>query len=371
MDTTSTLIKFDNDGVCNFCKEYEIVANDTFRRSKEIRATILNGMLKEIKTKGKNKKYDCIIGMSGGMDSSYLAIWAYKNGLRPLVVHFDNGWDSELAVQNIKNIINKCEFELYTYVVNWEQFKNLQLAYFRASVIDIEVPTDQLILAALYKIAKKKNIKSIISGNNLVTEEILPKDWLWWNKWDLVNLKSIYKQYGEKSIKGLPSLSKKQYYYYTNVNKIKTYTVFDKLGFELNDIKEELVRNYNYNLYEYKHYESIFTRFYQGYILPQKFLVDKRKAHLSNLIMAGFVRRQDALEELKKPTYPLDVQQSDKEYIIKKWEMTENEFDRIMKLPPVPHENFGVEKEPHLKKALKQMELIFKYKILKPVGLFK
>jgi N-acetyl sugar amidotransferase len=328
-------------------------------------------MLKEIKTKGNNKKYDCIIGMSGGMDSSYLAVWAHKNGLRPLVVHFDNGWNSELAVKNIKNIINKCDFELYTYVVNWEQFKELQLAYFRASVIDIEVPTDQLILASLYKIAKEKNIKSIISGNNVVTETILPKDWLWWNKWDLVNLKNIYKQHGKKSIKNFPSLSKKEYYYYTNVDKIKTYTVFDKLGFELNDVKEELVHNYDYKLYDYKHYESIFTRFYQGYILPQKFLVDKRKAHLSNLIMAGFLTRQEALEELKKPTYPLDVQQSDKEYIIKKWEISKEEFDRIMKLPPVPHENFGVEKEPFIKKAIKKIELILKYKILKSVGLYK
>lgn len=371
MDTTTNLISFDNAGVCNFCKEYESVAAETFRRPLADREKELRALIEKIKVHGKDKEYDCIIGMSGGMDSTYLAVWAYENKIKPLIVHFDNGWNSELAVKNIENVVNKCGFDLYTYVINWEQFKELQLAYFRASVIDIEVPTDQLILASLYKIAKERGIKMILAGNNVVTETILPKDWLWWNKWDLVNLRNIYKKFGNASIRGFPTLSKKDYYRYTDRDGIKAFTVFDKLGFDLNHVKKKLSTEYDYKVYEYKHYESIFTRFYQGYILPSKFKVDKRKAHLSNLIMAGFITRDEALAELKKPTYPPDLQKSDLEYVLKKWEMSPEEFERIMNEKPVPHESFGIEKVSLRKKISKKIELVYKYKILKPLGLYK
>ena len=371
MDSTTNLISFDDDGICNFCKEYEIVAEKTFKRPLSEREKEIGELITKLKAHGKNNEYDCIIGMSGGMDSSYLAVWAYENKIKPLIVHFDNGWNSEMAVKNIENVVNKCGFDLNTYVINWEQFKELQLAYFRASVIDIEVPTDQLILASLFKIAKERNIKMILSGNNVVTETILPKDWLWWNKWDIVNLRNIYKKFGNASIKEFPTLSKKDYFKYTERDRIKTYTVFDKLGFDLNYVKKKLSIEYNYKLYEYKHYESVFTRFYQGYILPKKFKVDKRKAHLSNLVMAGFITRDDALSDLKKPTYPEDIQKNDLEYVLKKWGMSSEEFERIMNKKPVPHEMFGVEKVPLRKKINKKIELIYKYKILKPLGLYK
>ncbi|MCB0479635.1 MAG: N-acetyl sugar amidotransferase [Crocinitomicaceae bacterium] len=371
MDTTTSLISFDEKGICDLCKEYESVAKDTFLRESSLRDKELKELIQKIKEYGERKSYDCIIGMSGGMDSSYLAVWAYENGIKPLIVHFDNGWNSELAVKNIENVVSKCGFDLYTYVINWEQFKELQLAYFRASVIDIEVPTDQLILASLYKIAKERNIKIILAGNNIVTETILPKDWLWWNKWDLVNLRNIYKKFGNKSIKDFPTLSKKDYIRYTERDGIKAYTVFDKTGFDLKTVKEKLSKDYDYKIYEYKHYESIFTRFYQGYILPKKFNVDKRKAHLSNQIMAGYITRDQALDELKKPTYPPDLQKSDLEYVLKKWEITQEEFDRVMKEKPVPHESFGIEKVPFSKRVSKKAELVYKYKILKPLGLYK
>ncbi|HRD37351.1 MAG TPA: 7-cyano-7-deazaguanine synthase, partial [Bacteroidia bacterium] len=164
MDTTTTLIKFDEEGVCNFCHDYDKLASKTVNRPKEERYKDFELSINEIKKWGVGKKYDCILGLSGGLDSSYMALIAKEYGLRPLLVHFDNGWNSEVAIKNIENIVNKTGFDLYTYVINWEEFKDLQIAYFKASVIDIEVPTDQLIFASLYKIAYERNIKYILSG---------------------------------------------------------------------------------------------------------------------------------------------------------------------------------------------------------------
>lgn len=206
MDTTSALIKFDEKGVCNFCKEYQSIAKKTVLRDRDLRYKIFQEDVDIIMADGKNKPYDCILGLSGGIDSSYMALVAKDYGLRPLVVHFDNGWNSELAVKNIENIVNILGFELFTYVINWEEFKDIQIAYFKASVVDIEVPTDQLIFAALYKIAKEKNIKYILSGSNVRTESIMPADWCFYGKLDATNFDNIHKKFGKLKLKNLPRL---------------------------------------------------------------------------------------------------------------------------------------------------------------------
>lgn len=371
MDTTTSYIKFDKEGICNFCKDYEkSVQKTVFDFTLEERTQKLNTLLDKIKKEGKGKPYDCILGISGGMDSSYLCILAKEWGLRPLIVHFDNGWNSDLAVTNINNILNKLQFELYTHVINWEQFKDLQLSYFKASVLDIEVPNDQLIFATLFKVAKEKGIKNIISGNNIFTEEILPYDWAFHHKFDLTNLKNIHKKFGQNSIAGFPTLSLKDRIRYKKQG-FEIHTVFEYIDYKHEEIKQRLEKEFNYIFYECKHFESIFTRFYQGYILPKKWNIDKRKAHLSCLVMAGFTSREEALEELSHPPYAIDKQLEDKRYVSKKWDLTDEQFDEILNRPPVSHDIYGYDKPPLLKQAAKRIELIYKYQLLKRLGLLK
>jgi N-acetyl sugar amidotransferase len=371
MDTTSSLISFDEMGICNFCKQYEAeLQHIVYRFTPKEHEKRLQSKLDNIKAQGKGKKYDCILGISGGVDSSYLCILAKEWGLRPLVVHFDNGWDSDLAVSNIKNVINKLDFDLYTYVINWDQFKDLQISYFKASVLDIEVPNDQLIFAVLFKVAKEKGIKNIISGNNIFTEQILPNDWAFKRKFDLTNLRNIHKTYGTVSIKDFPTLSLSDRNKY-DLMGYKIHTVFEHIQYDHNKIKKVLTEEYDYQFYECKHFESIFTRFYQGYMLPKKWNIDKRKAHLSCLIMAKVITRQIALEELSRPPYDIAKQLQDKEYVIKKWEMSEEEFDKIMQETPIPHERYGFDKTPLYQRIIKKVELLYKYQFLKRLRLLR
>ena len=369
MDTTSSLITFDEKGICNFCKGYEdSLQKFVYGFTSLQRKQKLESLIAKIKQDGNGNTYDCILGVSGGMDSSYLCILAKEWGLRPLIVHFDNGWNTDLAVTNIQNVISRLGYELYTYVINWEQFKDLQISYFKASVLDIEVPNDQLIFAVLFKVAKEKGIKNIISGNNIFTEEILPDDWAFKRKFDLTNLHNIHKKYGTRSIKGFPTLSLKDRLRYKDEG-YKIHTVFEYTEYNHDEITRRLQLEFNYIFYEGKHFESIFTRFYQGYILPVKWNIDKRKAHLSCLVMAGFMSREEAVIALEKPPYPAHLQLEDKIYVCKKWDMTVEEFDRIMAKPPVPHDIYGFDQLPLVKRILKKVELVWKYQALKRLGL--
>jgi N-acetyl sugar amidotransferase len=372
LDTTTSLISFDENGVCNFCHDYDKVAAETVVRDKKIRYDEFDKIIAEIKEQGKNKPYDCILGLSGGVDSSYLALIAHEQGLRPLVVHFDNGWNNEAAVKNIEKIVNKLNYDLSTYVIDWEEFKDLQLSYFKASVIDLEVPTDHLIVATLFKLAEKHNIKYILSGNNIRTEYVLPSDWIYTKKLDLVNLTNIHKKFGKISIKSFPKMGINDRYRYQSKLGIRSISFFDKIDFDVDTVQKRLMAELNWTPYEGKHYESLFTRFYQGYILVKKFGVDKRKAHLSSLICSGQITKQKALEELSHPPYPVELQEEDKKYLIKKWDLTEAGFEEIMYKKPIPHKFYGEEKGMNLFNKLKEKcLLIYKYKVLKPLGLLK
>lgn len=331
-------IRFDEEGICNHCRNYERrVQNELFQGEEgEKRLQIL---VKEIKASGQGKPYDCIMGVSGGVDSTYLA-WRVKElGLRPLLVHFDNGWNSELAVQNIEHIVNKLGFDLFTYVVNWEEFRDLQLSYLKASVLDIEIPTDHGFFAMLYNVASQKGIQYILSGHNLVTEGILPA-YMRWNKLDLLNIRAIHRKYGHKKLKTFPTLNFFKYNYYLRVKKIKMVSPLNLMKYDKAAAKDLITRELGWRDYGGKHYESIFTRFYQGYILPVKFGVDKRKAHVSTLINSGQLTREQALDEIRKPIYDPEQLAQDKEYVIKKFGLTPQEFEALMKAPVVPHENF-------------------------------
>lgn len=335
------LITFDSKGVCCHCQKYYKEEPLFVFKGKEGELKLAE-TIEKIKEDGKGKQYDVIMGLSGGVDSTYLALKCKEWGIRPLAVHFDNGWNSELAVKNIENIVRKLSLDLYTYVINWEEFRDLQIAYFKASVIDIEVPTDHAIFAAMYKLAGQNNIKYVMSGNNFVTESFLPESWIH-NKFDEVNIKNIHKKYGTIPLTTFPFMDSKVRRYYIDIKGIKRVTPLNYLPYDKAKVKKEIQEKLDWKDYGGKHYESIFTRFYQGYILPTKFGVDKRKAHLSNLICSKQITKTEALEELKKPCYDNDQMLEDKEFVLKKLGFTEEYFDELMKMPPQDWKIFGEE----------------------------
>ena len=331
-------INFDDHGVCNMCISYdEIAAKYFLSDDKKVKA--LHKLIAEIKIGGVNHEYDCVVGLSGGVDSSYVAYKTKELGLRPLVVHLDNGWNSELAVKNIENIVRKLGFDLYTHVINWNEFRDLQLSYFRASVVDIEALTDHSINAILYKTASERGIKYILSGENLVTEGRMPQNWVHLKN-DLVNIKDIHRKFGKIAIKTFPTLGELKSFYYKRVKRIKTIPLLDYIDFNKNKAKQIIIDELEWRDYGGKHYESVFTRFYQSYILPVKFHADKRKSHYSTLICSGQLTRNEALELMKLPTYDTTKLKEDKDFVIKKLGLPESQFDIMMKEPIRKHTDF-------------------------------
>jgi N-acetyl sugar amidotransferase len=343
LNTNDTaVINFDEQGVCNYCRYYDEVTGKL--GNMEQRSLWIKNKVLEIKAAGKNKKYDCILGVSGGVDSSYLSYWAKENGLRPLVVHFDNGWNSELATENIRNICEKLEFELNTYVINWEEFRELQLAYFNAGVIDIEALTDHAIMATIFQIAAKHKIKYTLNGFNFATEAIMPKGWVF-DKSDWENIKDIYKKFGSgKPIRTFPHVSFYKKLFYHWFLKLQSIQVLNYINYNKEDAKKILMDKLKWRDYGGKHYESVFTKFYQSYILPVRFGVDKRKAHLSSLICSGQITRNDALKQLEIPPFSEQEIEQEKEYVLKKLNLSSAEFDRMMKQPVRKHEELRTEK---------------------------
>lgn len=348
-------ITFDENGVCNYYHEYFEKEKTHVKKGQE-GIDFYNTKIEKIKADGKNKPYDCILGLSGGVDSSYLAHLSKKEGLRPLVVHFDNGWNSEQAVKNIESIVSKLDFDLYTYVINWEEFKDIQLAYLKASVIDIEAITDHAIAATLYQLAAKHKINYFLSGYNIVTEAILPKAWVF-NKQDAENIKDIHQQFGTVPLKTFPLLTMAKKRYYSMLMNVESVPLLNYVDYQKDKVKELLKTELNWKDYGGKHYESVWTRFYQGYILPEKFKVDKRKAHLSTLICSKQITKEQALEALKQPIYDANQLAIDKEFVLKKLGLTETAFQELMNLPACPHTNFKTESNSYFEK----------YPLLKPL----
>lgn len=331
-------ISFDENGVSNYYYDYKKAEKDVL--TGEQGRLRLQEIAKTIKESGKRKKYDCLIGVSGGVDSTYVAYLVKQLGLNPLAVHLDNGWDSELAVKNIENIVRKLDIDLYTLVVNWQEFRDIQLSYLKASVIDIEVVSDHAILATMFKLAKQHQINYIISGTNIVTEYIMPPSWIF-SKMDFANLKDIHAQFGSVKLKTYPSIDFKRYLYYSVALKLTPLSILNYIPYNKKEIKEFITKELDWRDYGGKHYESIFTKFYQAYILPTKFKVDKRKAHLSTLICSGQISRTEALEELAQPLYEAVELNSEREYVLKKLALSGNEFDLLMSTPPRKHLEFA------------------------------
>uniref|UniRef100_UPI004047B748 N-acetyl sugar amidotransferase n=2 Tax=Roseivirga sp. TaxID=1964215 RepID=UPI004047B748 len=338
-------ITFDENGICNYHHEYhEKKKQRVFRSDEE-----LNRIVAKVKRAGKGRDYDCIVGVSGGVDSTYLAYIAKTQfGLRPLAVHFDNGWNSELAVKNIENTLEKLDIDLFTYVVDWEEFKNLQISFLKSSTPDGEIPTDHAIIALLFKIASQKGIKYILNGNNFTTEGIMPPTWAYGHI-DLKYINGIHKRFGSVKLKTYPKLTLLKYVYYTLFKRIRIVSLLNYIDYQKKEAMDVLRNELEWKYYGGKHYESVYTRFYQGYVLPEKFKIDKRKVHLSTLIFANQLELSEAQEELRAPIYPEGMLEQDMEFVLKKFGLSQQEFDKLMKDEVKTFKDYPNTSEFHLK----------------------
>ncbi len=333
MDDTVPGIEFDEKGECTFCKihdelEAKYPLNDkTPEKLKEIVDTI--------KKEGKNKEYDCIVGVSGGRDSTYTLYNAVKLGLRPLAVHFDNGWNSEIAVQNIKNACEILKVDLHTHVANWEEFKDLQRAFLLASVPDAEVPTDWVIFSVLFAEAAKFNVKYIIHGHSFRTEGTTP---LTWTYMDGMYVKNVHRIFGEKKLKSFPNMNMMKFLYYSFLRRIKQFRILYYIPYNEKEVLRIIENNLGWKNYGDKHHESKYTAFFQAYILTRKFNIDKRKLHYSAKIRNGQITRIEALKIIKKDPYTGGVEALD--YCLKKLDFTYEEFEEMMKEKPKSFKNY-------------------------------
>jgi len=323
MDDSVKEITFDEKGECTFCKIHdELEARYPLN---EHTTKELENLVIKIRNNGKGKKYDCLVGVSGGKDSSYTLVKVVELGLKPLVVHFDNGWDSELAVQNIKNICKIFNLDLYTHVADWEEFKDLQKSFLFASVPDGEVPTDWVITSVLHKVAAKEKLRYIIGGNTFRTEGTTP---LTWTYQDPKYINALQKKFGTKRIKSFPIMNTLQFLYYSVIKKIRWVRILYYLPYNEKMAVDYLTKNFNWKNYGGKHFESTYTKFFQSYILTRKFNIDKRKLHFSALIRSNQMDRTDALQQILTDPYPGGNELLI--YNLKKLDITEEQFEAIM-----------------------------------------
>lgn len=343
MDTTTPDITFDDTGVCNYCKTFQVrlAAN---KRIVEQEQAHRDEFLDRVRADGQGRRYDCVVGVSGGVDSSYALYLAVKSGLRPLAVHLDNGWNSELAVHNISSLVTNLGVDLHTHVIDWPENRDLQLSLFKAHVVDIEMLMDNAMMAMNYEQAAANGVHFILAGTNIATEGLaMPPGWNHF-KMDVKNIRRIHAKFGSLPIKSHPLLSVNRWIWFEYMKKIKWISFLDFFPYGKNEALEVLKREVGYKPYPYKHYESVFTRFYQGYILPKKFGVDKRRVHLSTLVASGQMRRDEALELLTHSPYPDSEQErQDKEFVMKKLGFTLDTFEEYMTHPGAPHAKYGTE----------------------------
>ena len=362
MDTSDSRITFDENGVCDHCNDfYQNVKPNwhTDERGKKELVTIME----KIKKDGKKRDFDCLLGLSGGVDSSYMLHLAVKEfGLRPLVFHVDGGWNSELAVHNIQVMIDKLGLDLYTEVINWEEMKDLQLAFFKSGVPHIDIPQDHAFIATLYNFAEKYKIKYILNGGNISTECVRnPMEWLYYGT-DMAQLHDIMRQFSTMKMETYPFSSILRHKFY--LRYIKGVTVVKPLNYRPY-IKEEAIslleKEYGWKSYPQKHFESRFTKFYEGYWLPERFGFDTRRVQYSSLILTGQMSREEALKKLSKPAYDPDTIDDEFNYIATKLQISPEELKGYFNMPRKFYWDY------------KNQESVFKLgaKILKAIGVEK
>ncbi len=339
MDTSDPNISFDETGVCSHCHDFDNIKKQ-WNLEYHLQNKTLEKTFAEIKQKGVGQDFDCVMGLSGGVDSSYIALLAHQYGLRPLCVHLDNGWNSELATANIHHVVSELKFELYTHVIDWEEFKDLQRSYFKANVVDIEALSDHAIFGVILQLARQYKIKYILSGANIATEAVMPKAWVH-RKSDLRNIKDIQKKFGTKKIKSFPQVSTLKHVFFMFGMGYKVLKPLNWISYNKQETKDLLKKELGWRDYGGKHFESLFTKFYQAHILPTKFGIDKRKAHFSTLINSGQMSREEALAALEKPLYSAQELETDTEYVCKKLGFTRQEFAEYLTTAPKSHYDFA------------------------------
>ena len=331
MDTTDQAITFDDEGICNHCRAYESI--ERAKPPLAERELQLEALVERIKKAGRGNRYDCVVGVSGGVDSSYVAYLAKSRGLKPLAVHVDAGWNSELAVKNIESLVKALDIDLITFVVDWKEMQDLQTAFLRAGVANQDIPQDHAIAAGVHRVANQHGIKYMLSGGNSATEGILPESW-GYNSLDLRHIKAIHKRFGVSRLSKYPTINFFQYYiYYRYLKAIKTVRLLDYIDFNKEKAMGILQNEFGWRYYGGKHFESRFTKFFQAHYLPEKFGYDKRRAHLSSLIVSGQLGRDTALIDMENDIYPDGKLREEREFIIKKLGLTEEEFEKIRVSP--------------------------------------
>jgi N-acetyl sugar amidotransferase len=339
MDSSDNDIFFDSEGICNHCKDFEKIISSP-KLDKKIASKQLKLLIEKVKIKGENKKYDCLVGISGGVDSCYTAYLCKKWGLKPLLIHMDNGWNSEIAVKNVKKIVDKLKLDYVSYVLDWEEFREIQLAFLKSSIVDLEIPTDIAIAASLYKTAGKYGIKYIISGGNYSGEGILPLSWGYHVLKDEKLYRHIVKTYSTQKIKKTPIVGLKGEIYYKFIKKIKYVYPLNFTNYDKDNAREFLKKEFKWEDYGGKHHESKITGFWQSYVMPTKYNMDYRRATFSSQIVSGQISREKALKELKKLPYEIEKIEIDKKYISKKYNISEIEFEKLLKNSPKTYKDF-------------------------------
>lgn len=334
MDTSDPNIKFDVSGVCDHCFSFQKNVLTTWHPNEQGSA-ILKKLLDQIKAEGGDKPFNCIMGLSGGADSSYmLHLLVSKFGLRPLVFHVDGGWNTDAAVHNIQVMVDKLSLELFTEVINWEEMRDFQLAFFKSGVPHLDVPQDHANVSTLYHFANKYKIKYIFNGGNYSTECVRnPLDWMYYGT-DMAQIRDIHKRFGSVPLKTFPFspiLFHKIYLrYFAGVKVIKPLNL---LPYIKQDAMNLLSEKYNWKSFPKKHFESRFTRFYESYWLPTRFGFDTRRVQYSSLILTGQMSREHALDLLEGPAYDLDTIDEDFSYIATKLGITEAELRHYHEMP--------------------------------------
>ncbi len=341
MDITDSKITFDEKGVCDHCNTYYKTIKPFWNHGKG-REAILKKLIAKIKKEGEGKDFDCLMGMSGGIDSSYLLyVMTEKYGLRPLVFHVDAGWNSQIAVNNIERLVDGLGLNLYTEVINWEEIKDLQLAFFKSGVPHIDVPQDHAFFATMYKFASKHKIRFILTGGNYSTECVRnPLEWMYYQS-DSIQLRDIYKKFGTGKLKDYPItniLWHKVYLPY--VKKIKLIRPLDFVPYNKDEAMQLLVDKFGYQKYPQKHFESRFTRFYESYWLPKKFGFDTRKVQYSSLILTNQMTREEALKKLEFPAYDPETILQDFEYVATKLGISVEELQSYMDAPNKTYKDY-------------------------------
>ena len=330
-------IKLDDNLECDICKINKIrIFNVEEKKKSQSIGTLINNL----KSK-KKSKYDCLIGISGGTDSSYLVYLAKKWELNPLLLHVDGGWNSEISVINIERIVENSGFDFVTEVLPWHEMRELQKAFIKSNTIDIDLPFDNAMLKYNYLTAEKYNIKHILNGYSTTTEGIMPPRFAHYKN-DKRNIKDIYKKHSNYKLKELKLIGTFGHIYYDKIKKIKFLYPLDLINYNKKNAREIIEKEFNWRDYGGKHYENVFTRFYQGYILPNKFNIDKRKSHFSMLICSNQITKKDAEEEIEKnPPYSSGLlKRDDKIFFCKKLKISLKEFDSYIKSPEVSHRKF-------------------------------